>query len=72
MERRRPFWDAEGKRRSRNPYEKSTIPWVDDTAQKEFMLFHVLDSLEKGWDRKLMELKLVSENLIRTVRRGRS
>ncbi|HID54926.1 TPA: hypothetical protein EYP37_00235 [Candidatus Poribacteria bacterium] len=70
--RGRPFWDAEGRRRSRNPLEKSAIPRLDDTAQREFMLFHVLDSLKRDWDRKLLELKLVSEDLIRAVRRGRS
>jgi hypothetical protein len=72
MEERRPFWDAEGRRRSRNPYEKSTIPWIDDTAQREFMLFHVLDQVKEDWDRKLLELRLVSKGLIENVRRDKA
>lgn len=55
---RRRFWDEEHRK---DPGER---------MRREFMLFHVLDRFERGWEEKLLELGLVSRRLIESVRRG--
>ena len=68
MKERKLFWDAEGKRRSRDPYQKSTVPWTDEGSTHQFLLDYVLRNQPTGWHHSLVKLRLVSPEFLKKTR----
>ncbi len=68
MREKRLFWDAEGRRRSRNPYQKSTVPWLDEKGTHQFLLDYILRSRPQQWRHALVELGIVSPEHLERLR----
>lgn len=67
MRDRRLFWDAEGRRCSRNPKEKSTHSWADQQETQRFLLDYILRERPDQWEKSLVKFRIVSEEYLRRL-----